>query len=42
MRGDISYIDKTFGKAYNKYVKSYDNFKPSKYITYLNANNLYG
>ena len=25
-----------------KYMKSYDDSKPSKYITYLDANNLYG
>ena len=29
-------------KANNKYLKSYDNSKPSKYIRYLDANNLYG
>ena len=29
MRGGISYIAKTFSKANNKYMKSYDNSKPS-------------
>ena len=42
MRGGISYISKRFSKAYNKYTRSYDNSKPSKYITYLDANYLYG
>ena len=42
MRGRISYIAKRYSKANNKYMKSYDNKKPSKYITFLDANNLYG
>ena len=42
MRGGISYIAKRFSKANNKYIKSYDDDKRSKYITYLDANNLYG
>ena len=42
MTGGISYIVKRFSKANNKYIKSYDNSKPRKYITYLDANNLYG
>ena len=42
MRGRISYITKRYSKANNKYMKSYDNKKSSKYITFLNANNLYG
>ena len=37
-RGGISYIVKRFSKAINKYMKSYDNIKPSKYIAYLDAN----
>ena len=41
MREGISYIAKRFSKANNKYMKSYDNSKTSKYITYLDANNLY-
>ena len=39
--GGISYIAKRFSKV-NKYIKSYGNKKPSKYIMYLDANNLYG
>ena len=42
MRGGISYIAKRYSKANNKYMQSYDAKKPSKYITYLDANNLYG
>ena len=38
----ISYIAKRFSKSNNKYMQSYDDKKPSKYITYLNAHNLYG
>ena len=42
MRGGISYIAKRYSKANNTYVQSYDANKPSKLITYLDANNLYG
>ena len=42
MRGGISYIANRNSKANNKYMQSYDDKKPSKYITYLDANNLYG
>ena len=42
IRGGISYIAKRHGKANNKYMKCYDSSKESKYITYLDANNLYG
>ena len=41
-RGGISYIANRFGEANNKYMKEYNKEKPSKYITYLDANNLYG
>ena len=37
-----SYIVHRFGEANNKYMKSYDKTKTSKYITYFDANNLYG
>ena len=42
MRDGISYIANCYGKANNKYMKSYDEKAPSKYIMYLDANNLYG
>ena len=42
MRGGISYIANRCGKANNKYMKEYDEKAPSKYIMYLDANNLYG
>ena len=41
MRGGISYIAKRFSKASNKYIPSYDDNKPSKYIIYLDSSNLY-
>ena len=42
LRGGISYIANRHGKANNKYMKEYDEKAPSKYIMYLDANNLYG
>ena len=42
MRGGISYINKRFSKANNKYCPDYDRTKTEKFITYLDMNNLYG
>ena len=37
----ISYVAKRYSKANNKYMNDYVPAKPSKYISYLNMNNLY-
>ena len=42
LRGGVSNIAKRYAKASNKYTKNYDPKKPSKFITYLDLNNLYG
>ena len=42
LTGGISYIANRYGKANNKYMKEHDKKVPSKYIMYLDANNLYG
>ena len=42
MRGGISYIANRYGESNNKYMKTYNEKAPSKYIMYLDANNLYG
>ena len=42
LRGSISYIAKRFSKANNKYMQFYDDKKRSKFIVYLDENNLYG
>ena len=40
LRGGISCIDKRYSEANNKYLKNYDPAKPSKYVSYLDINNL--
>ena len=42
MRGGVSYIANRYGNDNNKYMKEYDEKAPSKYIMYLDANNLHG
>ena len=42
LRGGISYIAKRCAKANNKYMKNCDPTKSSRYIMYLDMNNLYG
>ena len=41
-RGGISHISKRYAEANNKYMKDFDETKPSTFIQYLDANNLYG
>ena len=42
IRGGVSTITKRHAEANNPYMKTYDSNSPNKYITYLDANNLYG
>ena len=42
VHGGVSYITNRYGKANNKHMKEYNEKAPSKYIMYLDANNLYG
>ena len=42
MRGSISRVSKRCAKANNPLVERYNPEKPTNYITYLDANNLYG
>ena len=42
IRGGITHISKRYAEANNKYMKNYNPEKKSKFIQYLDANNLYG
>ena len=42
MKGGNSYIAKRYNKANSKCMTDYDSSKKSKFIVYLDANNLYG
>ena len=42
IRGGISYINKRYSKANNKYCLDYDKNKPKNFIIDLDMNNLYG
>ena len=42
IRGGMTHIAKRYSEANNKYMKDYNPDKPSKFIQYLDANNLYG
>ena len=42
LKGGISYIAKEYAKVNNKYMDDYDPKKLSKFISYLDMNNLYG
>ena len=42
IRGGISMICKRYAKPNNKFLKSYNTYKNTSYIEYVDVNNLYG
>ena len=42
IRGGITHVSKRYAEANNKYMKDYNPDKQSKFIQYLEADNLYG
>ena len=41
-RGGVSMISHRLGEASNRYMENYNPLQPTKFLTYLDANNLYG
>ena len=42
MRGGVCHVMQSYAEANNKYLDNYDENKESSFLSYLDANNLYG